>query len=221
MNTKPGIFGKKLGFTQIFGDKGQISRCTVIETGPVVVIEKKTQDKHGYTALVLGLDAAKEKHVNKAQLGYFKKAGVAPMRTVKEFRCSEEFAAKFEVGGTIKLDQVFEVGQMVDVRGTTRGHGFTGVMRRWNFAGFKRSHGVHEYQRHGGSIGTNMTPGRTLPNLKMPGHYGDETVSILNLKVGMIDAEKNLLLIEGGVPGAKNGLVTVRHAVKTKIRKAR
>ena len=103
----------------------------------------------------------------------------------------------------MKLDEIFEAGQLVDAQGTTRGRGFTGVMRRWSFAGVVQTHGTHEYRRHGGSIGTNMTPGRTLPNLKMPGQYGNETVSVLNLKVARIDAEKNLLLIEGGVPGPR------------------
>ncbi len=132
----------------------------------------------------------------------------------------DDFAAKFEVGQVVKLDQVFEVGQFVDAQGKTRGRGFTGVMRRWNFAGFVQTHGTHEYRRHGGSIGTNMTPGRTLPNVKMGGHYGDETLSVLNLKVAKIDVEKNLLFIEGGVPGAKSSFVTIRHAIKKNPKKA-
>src|SRR5207244_3198914 len=134
--------------------------------------------------------------------------------TLKELRCSEEFAAKFEVGAVVKLDEVFQVGQKVDTQGVTRGRGFTGVVRRWSMAGFVQTHGTHEYFRHGGSIGTNMTPGRTLPNLKMPGQYGNETVSVLNLKIARVDAEKHLLLIEGGIPGSKNGIVLIRHAVK-------
>jgi large subunit ribosomal protein L3 len=116
----------------------------------------------------------------------------------------------------MKLDDIFQPGQLVDARSRTRGRGFTGVMRRWSFAGGVGSHGTHEYFRHGGSIGTNMTPGRTLPNLKMPGHYGDETVSVLNIKVCRVDAEKHLLLLDGGVPGSKNALVLIRRAVKAR-----
>lgn len=221
MNTSPGVFGKKLGMTQIFAEDGSVRRVTVIDTTGVTIVGKRTMEKDGYVALVFGIGDAKEKHLTKAQLGAYKKAGQSPKRTQRELRCSEEFAAKFEVGQPVALDQVFEVGQKVDTQGRTRGRGFTGVVRRWGFAGFPRTHGTHEYRRHGGSIGTNMTPGRTLPNLKMPGHYGDEVVSTLNLKVARVDAEKNLLLVEGGIPGARNSLVLVRTAVKTKKRKVR
>ncbi|CAN5500042.1 50S ribosomal protein L3 [soil metagenome] len=221
MNTNPGIIGRKLGNTQIYTDDGNVSRVTVIEAGPVTVISKRTKEKDGYTALVLGLGERKEKHTTKAVAGQFKKAGTTPKKTVQELRCSDEFAAKYEPGAIMKLDEIFTIGQKVDARGKTRGRGFTGVMRRWNFAGGVSSHGTHEYFRHGGSIGTNMTPGRTLPNIKMGGHYGDETVSVLNLKISKIDVEKHLLLIEGAVPGAKGGLVLVRQGVKaTKLRKA-
>jgi large subunit ribosomal protein L3 len=216
MNQQPGVFGKKLGMTQIFGEDGNIKRVTVVETGPLVVVGKRTVEKDGYAALVLGLGERKEKHTNKALAGAFKKANVTPKRDVKELRTNAEFIAKFEIGATIKLDEVFEVGQYVDAQGVSKGHGFTGVMRRHGFAGGVGSHGTHEYFRHGGSIGTNMTPGRTLPNVRMGGHMGDETVSIQNVKVARIDAEKNLLLIEGGIPGARNSLVLIRKAVKAR-----
>ena len=220
MNQNPGIFGRKVGFTQIFAADGNVRRVTIIEAKPVVV-GKRTIAQDGYVALVFGLIDAKDKHVTKPQAGIFKKANVGAKRIVKELRCSEEFAAKFEVGAAIKLDDIFQEGQKVDTQGTTKGRGFTGVMRRWNFAGAgSNTHGTHEYRRHGGSIGTNMTPGRTLPNVKMGGHYGDETVSILNVQLVRIDVEKNLLMIDGGVPGAKNSVVLIRHAVKTKKRKA-
>jgi large subunit ribosomal protein L3 len=214
MNTQPGVFGRKLGCTQLFDKDGTVTRVTVIEAGPVVVVAKRTPEKDGYHALVLGLDDRKEKHTPKPLAGFFKKSGVAAKRVVKELRCDEEFAAKWEVGQILKLDEVFQPGMRVDARGTTRGRGFTGVMRRWDFAGGVSTHGTHEYRRHGGSIGTNMTPGRTLPNLRMGGQYGNETVSILNAKVARIDAEKHLLMLEGGVPGARNGLVLIRRAVK-------
>jgi large subunit ribosomal protein L3 len=222
MNQNPGVYGRKLGCTQLFTADGSVQRVTVVEAGPLTVVAKRTKEKDGYVALVVGLGERKEKHTTKPAAGYFKKANMTPKRVLKEIRCSDEFAGKFEVGTVINLGEVFQAGQLVDARATTRGRGFTGVMRRWNFAGAgSNTHGTHEYRRHGGSIGTNMTPGRTLPNLKMPGQYGDETVSVLNLKIARVDAEKHLLLIEGAIPGAKNGIVLVRHAVKLKVRKKR
>lgn len=215
MNIQPGIFGRKVGSTQLFEQDGSVTRVTVIQAGPVVVVGKRTPEKDGYTALVLGFEERKEKHTTKPVGGYFKKAGSAPKRILKELRCAPEFASKWEVGQPLKLDEILQPGMLVDAQGTTRGRGFTGVVRRWGFAGAVSTHGTHEYRRHPGSIGTNMTPGRTLPNLKMGGQYGNETVSIQNLKVARVDPEKHLLLVEGGVPGARNGLVLVRHAVKT------
>jgi large subunit ribosomal protein L3 len=213
MNTHPGIIGKKLGMTQYFADDGSVVRCTVVESD-LTVIGKRTKDKEGYDALVVGLGERKEKHTAKAQLGQYKKSGQTPKQFVRELRCPADFVAKYEIGAKIKLDEVFEPGQFVDVQGTTRGRGFTGVMRRWGFAGSVTSHGSHEYKRHAGSIGTNMTPGRTLRGLKMAGQYGNETVSTLNLVVKRIVPEQSLLLIEGGVPGPRNAIVTVRGAVK-------
>jgi large subunit ribosomal protein L3 len=219
MNQNPGIYGHKVGNTQLFDEDGTVRRVTVIQAGPVTVVDKRTPEKDGYSALVLGLGERKEKHTKKPVAGYFKKTGQSPKRTLRELRCSPEFAAKYEVGAVMKLDDIFQPGQLVDAKGKTRGRGFTGVVRRWSMAGFVASHGTHEYFRHGGSIGTNMTPGRTLPNLKMPGQYGNETVSIMNLKVVRVDPEKHLLMLEGGVPGAKGSLVLVRHAVKIRARK--
>ncbi len=216
MNQKPGIYGRKIGNTQLFTEDGTVQRVTVIEAGPVTVVGKRTPEKDGYSALILGLEERKEKHTTKPVAGMYKKANVTAKRILKELRCLPDFAAKYEVGQVMKLDEIFQPGQYVDARGRSRGRGFTGVMRRWSFAGGVGSHGTHEYFRHGGSIGTNMTPGRTLPNLKMPGHYGDETVSILNIKIARVDAEKHLLMIEGGVPGSKNSVVLIRQAVKTR-----
>jgi large subunit ribosomal protein L3 len=215
MNLQPGIFGRKLGTTQLFEQDGSVTRVTVIEAGPVVVVGKRTLEKDGYIALILGLEERKERHTTKPLAGYFKKANVTPKRIVKELRCDAEFAGKWEVGQPLKLDEIFQPGTYVDARGTSRGRGFTGVVRRWGFAGGVQTHGTHEYRRHGGSIGTNMTPGRTLPNLRMGGQYGNETISILNLKVARVDAEKHQIMVEGGVPGAKNGVVLVRRAVKS------
>ncbi len=221
MNTQPGIFGRKVGCTQIFEEDGTVTRVTVVEAGPVVVLAKRTPEKDGYTALVLGFEDRKEKHTKKPVAGFFKKVGATPKRLVKELRCDADFASKWEVGQTLKLDEIFQPGQRVDARGMTRGRGFTGVVRRWNFAGAVNTHGTHEYRRHPGSIGTNMTPGRTLPNLKMGGQYGNEAVSILNIKVARVDPEKHLLLLEGGLPGARNGVVLVRRAVKAKKKSAK
>jgi large subunit ribosomal protein L3 len=216
MNQYPGIFGRKLGCTQLFKADGNVVSCTVIDVEGLTVVGHRTKEKDGYSALVLGYGKRKASRTNKPLAGHFKKVGVEPMQHVKEFRLAAEEVAKYPVGSGLPLDKIFTVGQFVDAQGFTRGRGFTGVMRRWNFAGGVGSHGTHEYFRHGGSIGTNMTPGRTLPNVKMGGHYGDEKLTVMNLKVAKIDMEKGLLLVEGGVPGARNAMVTVRGAVKKK-----
>lgn len=213
MNQNPGIIGIKIGMTQIFDEKGEVVRCTVVQGG-CVVIGKRTLEKDGYSALILGLGERKEKHATKPVLGAFKKAGQTPKRTVRELRASADHVAQFEIGQKLPLDQIFTPGQFVDAQGVTRGRGFTGVMRRWNFAGSVTTHGTHEYRRHGGSIGTNMTPGRTLPGLKMPGHYGAETWSTLNLRVHKLIVEDDIVLIRGAVPGPRNCVVTIRGAVK-------
>jgi large subunit ribosomal protein L3 len=213
MNQHLGILGKKLGMTQFFDPKGEVIRCTVVQAG-CVVVGKRTLEKDNYSALVVGWGDRKDKHLTKAEIGHFKKVGVAPKHHVRELRLPAEEVAKFEIGQKLPLEQIFEVGQKVDAQGTTRGRGFSGVVRRWSFAGFVQTHGTHEYRRHGGSIGTNMTPGRTLPGLKMPGQYGNETVTTLNLRVAKIVGDDDLLLIEGAVPGPTGGLVTIRGAVK-------
>src|SRR5262245_32946327 len=221
MNTNVGLIGKKLGNTQVFNDDGSVARVTAILVGPCRVMGKRTLDKDGYSALILGFGEKREKLLTKAEVGHFKKIGQAPARTVREFRLAPETVAKFEVGQALKPSEYFKEGQKVDVSGTTRGRGFSGVMRRWNFRGSaKDTHGTHEYKRHGGSIGTNMTPGRTFLNLKMPGQYGNERETVLNLVVAKVLDDENLILVKGGVPGSKNGIVTVRGAVKTKAKKA-
>ncbi|HEY3666199.1 MAG TPA: 50S ribosomal protein L3 [Polyangiaceae bacterium] len=213
MNLFPGVIGRKLGMTQIFLDDGSVVPCTVVESN-IIVVGKRTLEKDGYDAVIVGSGVRKEKHTTKALAGAFKKAGVEPRRTLKELRCTAEFAASVEVGAALKVDQLFEAGQFVDVQGTTKGRGFTGVMRRHHFAGNVRTHGTHEYRRHGGSIGTNMTPGRVKKGMKMPGQHGNKTRSVLNQKVVKVVAEQNLILIHGGIPGSRNGLVFVRGAVK-------
>ena len=217
MNTNVGLIGKKLGNTQIFNADGTVARVTAIQVGPVRVLGKRTLEKDGYTALILGFGEKREKLLTKAELGFFKKIGQAPARLVKELRLSPELLAGYEACQVLKPSEHFKEGQKVDVQSKTRGRGFTGVMRRWNFRGSaKDTHGPHEYKRHGGSIGTNMTPGRTFLNLKMPGQYGNEKTTILNLVVAKVLDEEGIILVEGGVPGSKNSDVVIRGAVKTK-----
>ena len=144
MNTKPGIIGKKLGMTVLYKEDGTVMRVTVVDTSETVVVGKRTKEKDGYTALVLGLRSAKEKHLTKAQQGVFKKTNVPAKRELREIRCEEDFLGKFEVGATPNLGEIFEAGQMVDAQGKTRGRGFSGVVRRWSFAGFVTTHGTHE-----------------------------------------------------------------------------
>jgi large subunit ribosomal protein L3 len=213
MNTYPGVVGRKLGMTQVFAEDGSVIPCTVIESRPFVV-GKRTLEKDGYDALILGVNERKDKHTSKPLGGQFKKAGVPAKRTLRELRCAADVAAKYDIGQEIKLDDVFEVGQLVDVQGITRGRGFSGVIRRHHFAGAVTTHGTHEYRRHGGSIGTNMTPGRTLPGVRMPGQHGNATRSVLNQPVVRVIADQNLVLVRGGVPGSRNGLVLVRGAIK-------
>jgi large subunit ribosomal protein L3 len=217
MNQNFGLIGKKLGNMQIFTEDGLVRRVTAVQVGPCTVLGTRTKEKDGYSALILGFGEQTEKHVRKPQLAFYKKLGRKPSRTIRELRLPAEKLAQFEVGQVIKPSEHFTVGQKVDVCGVTRGRGFTGVMRRWNFHGSSSdSHGTHEYRRHGGSVGTNMTPGRTLPNLKMAGQYGNEQVTVLNLPIAKILDEEQILLIEGAVPGARNAMVTVRGAVKAR-----
>jgi large subunit ribosomal protein L3 len=213
MNQHPGVFGRKLGMTQVFSADGSVIACTVVESKPVVVA-KRTKALDGYDAIVLGIEDRGERHVNKPLGGFYKKANVSPKGTLRELRCSGEFAAGFEVGQEVKLEQIFEEGQLVDVQGVSRGRGFSGVVRRYNFAGNIQTHGTHEYRRHGGSIGTRMTPGRVKLGQKMPGQHGNVTFSVLNQRVVKIVPDQNLLLIGGGVPGARDQLVVVRGAVR-------
>lgn len=220
MNQNPGVLGRKIGMTQIFEEDGTVVPCTVVQSRPVVV-GKRTQEKDGYDALVLGVEERKAKHTTKPLRGAFKKAGIDAVRNLREFRCSAEYAAKFEVGQKLSVDQVFEVGQFVDVQGVSRGRGYTGVMRRHNFKGSKSStHGAHEYKRHGGSIGMNMTPGRVLPGMKMPGQHGNKTCTVMSQRVVKLVPEDSLVLIRGGIPGARNGLVIVRGASRKSAQKS-
>jgi large subunit ribosomal protein L3 len=213
MNTHPGIIGTKLGMTQLFLEDGSLVACTVVQAG-CVVVGKRTQEKDGYDALIVGLGERKEKHTSKAVLSALKKNEQTPKRYLRELRADAERVAGYEIGQTIKVEDVFEAGQRVDVQGVSKGHGFTGVMTRHNYAGAKASHGAHEWKRHGGSIGTTTTPGRVWPGTKMAGQHGNKTKSVLNVKIAKVDAEKQVVLLEGGVPGSRGSLVRVLGAVK-------
>jgi large subunit ribosomal protein L3 len=214
-NQSLGLLGTKLGMTQLFDAEGNVTPVTVIQVGPNRVLQVKTSDtKDGYNAIQLGFGTQKAHRLGKAILGHFAKSGEVISRHVAEFRLPAAEAATYTAGQEIGAADVFTEGGWVDATGTSKGRGFTGVMKRWNFAGFERSHGVHEYFRHGGSIGTRLTPGMTLKGKRMGGHYGSERVTIQNIRVVKIDAERNLVFIHGAVPGPKGGLVRLRKAVK-------
>ncbi|MBV6506659.1 MAG: 50S ribosomal protein L3 [Syntrophorhabdaceae bacterium] len=209
-----GILGKKLGMTQIFREDGSIVPATVIQAGPCYVVQKKTNEKEGYTAIQLGFEEVKKvNRINKPLVGHFKKANIPPTRILKEFRVGPEEVDANEVGSQISVER-FEIGDYVDITGTSKGKGFAGVMKRYGFGGSPASHGTHEYFRHGGSIGQNMTPGRTLKGKKMPGHMGNSRVTVQNLKVVGVRSDNNILLVEGAIPGPNNGYVIINKAVK-------
>lgn len=205
-----GILAKKIGMTQIFED-GKFIPVTVVEAGPNYVLQKKTVENDGYTALQLGFDEKKEKNTTKPIMGIFKKAGVNPQRFVKELRVDS--VEGFELGQEIKADVLAEV-EYVDITGTSKGKGTAGVMKRHNFGGNRASHGVSRNHRLGGSIGMSSWPGKVLRGKKMAGQYGNATVTVQNLKVVKVDVENNLLLIKGAVPGSKNSYIVVKPAVK-------
>ena len=204
-----GILAKKIGMTQIFED-GKFIPVTVVEAGPNFVLQKKTVENDGYTALQLGFDEKKEKNTTKPVMGIFKKAGVNPQRFVKELRVDS--VEGYELGQEIKVDVLAGV-EFVDITGTSKGKGTSGVMKRHGFGGNRASHGVSRNHRLGGSIGMSTWPGKVLKGKRMAGQYGNETVTVQNLKVVKVDAENNLLQIKGAVPGSKNSYIVVKPAV--------
>ncbi len=207
---KKSIIGKKIGMTQIFDEIGNVIPVTVIEAGPCVVTQKKTVENDGYEAVQLGFVDAKEKQLTKPQAGHFAKAGVAAKKHLKEFRLED--CAALNVGDVVTVD-TFAIGDKVDVTGITKGRGYTGAIKRWNLHKLCATHGVGPIHRQSGSMGV-IDPARIFKNKKMAGQYGNEQVTILNLKVVKIDAEKNLIAIKGAIPGAKNGIVFLRNSVK-------
>lgn len=208
---KKAIIGKKLGMTQVFTQNGQVIPVTVIEAGPVTVIRKKLQEKDGYNAVVVAFEQVRESLVNKPKLGEFKKAEVVPHRTIRELKF--ENANDYAISQVIKCD-IFAENDMVDVVGTTRGRGYTGVIQRWNGSRLKMTHGTGPVHRQVGSFGANSTPARVLKGKKMPGQYGHERATVQNLEIVKVDPERNILLIKGCVPGPRGSLVFVKQAVK-------
>ena len=206
-----GIVGKKLGMTQLFDANGNVVPVTVIEAGPCAISQKKTVENDGYEAIQVGFGDLKASKVNKPMKGHFGKGDVAPKKVLREFRLDD--CSAYNVGDIIKAD-IFAEGDKVDVRGTSKGKGYAGVIKRWNFARLKESHGTGPVHRHGGSLGASSTPSRVMKGKKMAGHYGHETVTVQNLTVAKVDAENNLIAIKGAIPGPKGGIVVIADAVK-------
>ncbi len=208
---KKGIIGKKLGMTQIFMEDGSVVPVTVIEAGPCTVAQKKTVENDGYDAVQLAFGEVKEKHMTKAEIGHFKKAGVEVRKHLKEFRL--ESASEMNVGDVVSAD-TFTAGEKVDITGITKGHGYSGAVKRWGNHILRMTHGTGPLHRQVGSMGANSSPSRVFKNKKMAGQYGNEKVTVLNLAVVKIDAEKNIIAVKGAVPGAKGGIVFIRDSVK-------
>jgi len=205
-----GILGKKLGMSQVFDTEGKVIPVTVIEAGPCTVIQRKTARTDGYDAVQIGFLQTKAGKVGKPMLGHFQKAGKGAFSALQEIRV--EAAEPLDIGAEIKVD-IFKDGDVVDVTGHSKGRGFAGVIKRWSFKGGRATHGSM-FHRAPGSIGASAYPSRVIKNMKMAGQYGNERVTTLNLRVVGVEPEKNLLLVRGAVPGAKNSLVFVRRAVK-------
>ncbi len=216
-NESMGLLGRKLGMTQLFEEDGTVLPVTVVEAGPCTVLQVKTADgKDGYNALQLSFGSQKAHRLTKADLGHLKASGQdsSPPSRIAEIRVGTDNLTGVEVGAKLSVEDVFTAGELVDVTGVSKGRGFAGVMKRYNFKGFIRTHGTHEFFRHGGSIGTRLTPGHVLKGKKMPGHMGSEQVTVQNLRVAKVDTERNLVFVQGGVPGPTGAMVVIRKAVK-------
>jgi large subunit ribosomal protein L3 len=208
---RTGVIARKLGMTRLFNDDGTHVPVTVLLLDEVQVVAQRTEEKDGYSAVQLGIGRAKAKNTGKALRGHFAKAKVEPKAKLVEFRV--DASAMPELGATLSVDH-FVKGQKVDVTGTTKGKGFAGPMKRWNFRGLEASHGVSISHRSHGSTGQRQDPGKTFKTKKMAGHLGDERVTTLNLEIASVDAERNVIMVRGAVPGAKGSYVLVRDAVK-------
>jgi len=210
---RSGLIAQKLGMTRIFTDEGEHVPVTVLKVDNCQVVAVRTEDKDGYTAVQLGAGAIKVKNVTKPMRGHFAKARVEPKRKLVEFRVTPD--ALIDVGAELSAAH-FVPGQFVDVQGTSIGKGFAGAMKRWNFGGLRATHGVSVSHRSHGSTGSRQDPGKVFKNKKMAGHLGDETVTIMNLKVVSVDETRGLILVKGAVPGSEGGWVKIRDAVKRK-----
>jgi large subunit ribosomal protein L3 len=207
---KKGIIGKKLGMTQIFTEDGTRVPVTVVQAGPCVVTQKKLQDVDGYSAVQVGFESVDAASVTKPQLGHCVKSGKGVFRHLREMKL--ENAADLNLGDSLTVDQ-FMPGEYVDVTGTSIGKGFQGVIKRWNFKGGRASHGSR-FHRAPGSIGASATPSRVFKNKKMPGQMGNEKVTVQRLQIVRVDADDNLLLIKGAIPGHKNNIVIIKQSIK-------
>ena len=205
------IIGRKLGMTQVFTQEGKVIPVTVIEAGPCPVVQVKTLERDGYSAVKLGFDEVNEKKLNKPEAGQFKKAGVPAQKVMKEFKL--ENADTMTVGSVVTCD-VFAAGDKIDVSGISKGHGFSGVIKRWNQHRLKETHGVGPVHREVGSMGAISNPSRVFKGKNLPGQYGCESVTVLNLEVVKVDKERNAILVKGAVPGPVKGIVTIRDSVK-------
>lgn len=210
------LMGKKLGMTQIFDESGQVVPVTVIALEPCMVLRKKTGEKDGYDAVVLGFGDTKEQHLRKSELGQYRKAGVSPKRVMRESRLAGDELNNFEIGQEVTVEH-FEKGQFVDVTAPSKGRGFSGVMKRHNMSGTKSSHGTHEFFRHGGSIGASASPSRVFKGTRMPGRYGGTRVTVQNLEVVAVRQEKNVVLVKGAIPGPNKAQVSIARAVKKPV----
>jgi len=209
-----GLLGKKLGMTQVFTPEGQSIPVTVIQAGPCYVLDVRAEDKHGYSGVQFGFEPKKMQRCTKAQQGQFKKVGQGAFYHVQEVRCDAQGLGWTEVGKEVTVQDVFKDGEVVDVSGTSIGRGFQGVVRRHGIKGQPMTRGTHEYRRHVGAIGCRKFPGRVFKNKRMPGRMGGEKVTVQNLTVVGVRPEENIILIRGGIPGARGSLVVVRKAKK-------
>jgi len=207
------IIGRKVGMTQIFAENGTVIPVTVIEAGPCPVVQVKTVEKDGYSALKLGFIEVEEKELNKPMLGQFKKANVKPQKVLKEVRLND--VSSYTVGANVTAD-IFAAGDKVDVAGVSKGHGFSGVIKRWNQHRLKETHGVGPVHREPGSMSANSSPSRVFKHKNLPGHFGVENVTIQNLEVVRVDVQRNAILVKGAIPGSKGSVVTVSDSVKNK-----
>ena len=208
---KKGIIGRKIGMTQIFDATGNAIPVTVIEAGPCTVAQVKTTENDGYEAIQLGFVTVEDTKATKPQKGHFAKAGTSVMKHLKEFRLDD--ISGYKIGETVTAD-IFAAGEKVDITGITKGHGYSGAVKRWNNHMLGATHGIGPIHRQSGSMGT-IDPARIFKNKKMAGQYGNEQVTVTNLVIAKIDAEKNIIAVKGAVPGARGGIVFIRDAVKT------